>query len=346
MADYPTALTTLANLYVTDERVESTLSIAINSIVTSITVVDGSRFPTSKGGVNFVSSDGLTFELATFTSRAGNVISGLTRGVASTAASFGTGTRVFLSSLGARHTAQNDEIIAVETELGLLPKGSDATVVARLNRMQTEINAADSDTLQEVTDNGATTTNDIELANATFIKGRNVAGTADIPIGSVDSGNTVRLGDSIGGVGNSIVKIDRDGITGITLAANNVNIDQDLFLIKVARAANGTAAAPAYAFLSGPEIGMYRTAGGALGFTGSGGVSTLEMNSSGLDLASGKVMKVSSTQVVSARKTGWTAATGTADRTTFVTGSVSLSELAERVKALIDDLISHGLIGT
>lgn len=44
-------------------------------------------------------------------------------------------------------------------------------------------------------------------------------------------------------------------------------------------------------------------------------------------------------------KTGWTAATGTATRSTFVTGSVTLSVLAEHVKALIDDLISHGLIG-
>lgn len=34
------------------------------------------------------------------------------------------------------------------------------------------------------------------------------------------------------------------------------------------------------------------------------------------------------------------AATGTADRTTFATGSVTLSELAERVKAIIDDFQS------
>lgn len=53
------------------------------------------------------------------------------------------------------------------------------------------------------------------------------------------------------------------------------------------------------------------------------------------------------TQLVdSVRKTGWTAATGTPTRTTFATGSVTLPVLAEHVKALIDDLISHGLIGT
>jgi hypothetical protein len=55
---------------------------------------------------------------------------------------------------------------------------------------------------------------------------------------------------------------------------------------------------------------------------------------------------IGSNQVVGTRKTGWTAATGTATRTTFATGSVTTAQLAERVKALLDDLISHGLIGT
>lgn len=38
--------------------------------------------------------------------------------------------------------------------------------------------------------------------------------------------------------------------------------------------------------------------------------------------------------------TPWSAATGTATRTTFDTATVTLSQLAERVKALIDDLKS------
>jgi hypothetical protein len=55
--------------------------------------------------------------------------------------------------------------------------------------------------------------------------------------------------------------------------------------------------------------------------------------------------RVGGTQVVSTRRTGWTAPTGTPTRTTFVTSTVTLTGLAERVKALIDDLITHGLIG-
>jgi len=66
-----------------------------------------------------------------------------------------------------------------------------------------------------------------------------------------------------------------------------------------------------------------------------------------LDLtAAGGEVRISGTKVVDARLTGWTAATGSATRTTYDTTTVTTAQLAERVKALIDDLMSHGLIGT
>jgi hypothetical protein len=43
--------------------------------------------------------------------------------------------------------------------------------------------------------------------------------------------------------------------------------------------------------------------------------------------------------------TGYTTPTGTATRGTFATSSVTLSVLAEHVKALIDDLTAYALIG-
>lgn len=43
---------------------------------------------------------------------------------------------------------------------------------------------------------------------------------------------------------------------------------------------------------------------------------------------------------------GWAAATGTATRSTFDTTTVTTAQLAERLKALIDDLITQCLIGT
>jgi hypothetical protein len=56
-------------------------------------------------------------------------------------------------------------------------------------------------------------------------------------------------------------------------------------------------------------------------------------------------LMVGTTAVVGSRKTGWGVPSGTASRATFVTSSVSLGDLAQSVKALIDDLTAHGLIG-
>lgn len=57
-------------------------------------------------------------------------------------------------------------------------------------------------------------------------------------------------------------------------------------------------------------------------------------------------LSISGTQVVGTRVTGWGTMTGTATRTAFDTATVTTSQLAERVKALTDDLRTHGLIGT
>lgn len=45
------------------------------------------------------------------------------------------------------------------------------------------------------------------------------------------------------------------------------------------------------------------------------------------------------------RPTGWAAATGTATRATYATTTATVTQLAERLKALIDDLTTIGLIG-
>lgn len=50
-------------------------------------------------------------------------------------------------------------------------------------------------------------------------------------------------------------------------------------------------------------------------------------------------------QQVIGKSTGWTAATGTASRATFATSTVTLEQLAQRFKALQDDLTTRGIIG-
>lgn len=79
-----------------------------------------------------------------------------------------------------------------------------------------------------------------------------------------------------------------------------------------------------------------------LSFDFSTGNATLAGN---FQLTAGKSYVINGFQVITGRIQGWTAPTGTATRSTFATGTVTTTQLAERVKALIDDLMSHGLIG-
>jgi hypothetical protein len=50
-------------------------------------------------------------------------------------------------------------------------------------------------------------------------------------------------------------------------------------------------------------------------------------------------------QVISTRVTGWGTPTGTLARTTFDTGTATLVQVANRLGALVTDLLGHGLIG-
>lgn len=80
-----------------------------------------------------------------------------------------------------------------------------------------------------------------------------------------------------------------------------------------------------------------------------GGLNNIVLGNGFLNITnpvSDTAIQVASTKVLGARKTGWESATGTATRTTFATSTVTTAQLAEHVKALLDDLISHGLIGT
>ncbi len=79
------------------------------------------------------------------------------------------------------------------------------------------------------------------------------------------------------------------------------------------------------------------------------GVAELAVTAGGISMPAGNTMSINGNRVVTSRQGGWSVATGTATRTTFDTTTVTLPELAQRVKALIDDLhatAGHGLIGS
>ena len=56
-------------------------------------------------------------------------------------------------------------------------------------------------------------------------------------------------------------------------------------------------------------------------------------------------VRLNGTQVLTSRRTGWGVYAGTGNKTPWNTATVGLEQLAQTVKALIDDLKAHGLIG-
>ena len=60
----------------------------------------------------------------------------------------------------------------------------------------------------------------------------------------------------------------------------------------------------------------------------------------------GGQIEIDGTKVLDNRQPGWSPATGNAERTAFDTESVAFITLARHVKAIQDDLMAHGLIGT
>lgn len=88
--------------------------------------------------------------------------------------------------------------------------------------------------------------------------------------------------------------------------------------------------------------------GADLNYAGNGFAGTFKVSGNVNVVSAVGAYKVDGVQVVQTRKTGWATATGTATRTTFDTATVTTAQLAERVKALIDDFhatAGHGLIG-
>ncbi|HEX8526551.1 hypothetical protein [Allosphingosinicella sp.] len=94
----------------------------------------------------------------------------------------------------------------------------------------------------------------------------------------------------------------------------------------------------------GDNFAFYVPGGRTIKFHVVGEVARID--SGGLTLGADKVVKVGAAQLLGARRTGWAAPAGTASRASFDTATATTAQLAERLKALIDDLTAHGLIGS
>jgi len=156
--------------------------------------------------------------------------------------------------------------------------------------------------------------------------------------------------NSIQAAGTSI-RVESDATYGIHFVSSVSNSGADIFL--EGTSANGIVCAGTY---SGNAIRLEED--NYLAFEGTGAIKVGYISADGrwklqngaterfgIDVSNGDIYK-NGVKVIGNKSTGWTAATGTATRTTFATTTVTTEQLAQRVKALIDDLITHGLIGT
>ena len=149
-----------------------------------------------------------------------------------------------------------------------------------------------------------------------------------------------------------------DGANSVTYS------DGDRGIFSAHGAINGAALKAAG---TGPTIDLHQTSGGTTdqrrfrasisgnllvltsrldSGTASKTLMTLAHNSGAMNLPNATTLSINSVQALTTRRTGWTAATGTGTKTGFVTSTATTQQVAEALKALIDDLIAHGLIGT
>lgn len=254
-----------------------------------------------------------------------------------------------------------------------------ADLRANLLRAKNEIEALQAQTtaLNAAINNylllaGGTLTGPVSIAAGTAAApGLSVAGDTDTGLYSPGAN---QLGISTGGVGRAIVDAvgallwtvaptvagyvaqwisshnssQKTGIKNLNAGASAIAesiVETDAGMIRtalnsVAGGGNGTVECTAAGnFLVGSSHATGLFGGVAYGAT------RFTVTDVKFDLVAGVTYQIDGTQVMGARKTGWTAATGTATRTAFDTATVTTALLAQRVKALIDDLISHGSIG-
>lgn len=210
----------------------------------------------------------------------------------------------------------------------------------------TTVAGALATTLATVNSNVGSFTNASVTVNAKGLVTAASSGTA--PVTSV-SGTTNRI--TITGTTTPTVDIAATyvGQTSITTLGTIAVGVWNAGAVTSSGVVTGTAFVPTGTSI--PTYGLYKFDATTLALS-CNSVIQAALNSSGALTIVGSINSLgsqfacNSVQVVGARNTGWTAATGSSTKGGFAAGSVTLPNLAQNVKAILDALITHGLIGT
>jgi hypothetical protein len=155
-------------------------------------------------------------------------------------------------------------------------------------------------------------------------------------------------GDALGIADVAGLQAALDGKAALAGAAfsGGVSISSLTLGNDLAIADGGTGASSAGAARGNLGLGTLATQNANAVAIGGGAVSGLSsLGVAGDADVSGNYL-VDGVKVVSNRRTGWGNPTGIASRAAFDTSGITASQLAQRLKALIDDLVAHGLIGS
>lgn len=190
---------------------------------------------------------------------------------------------------------------------------------------------------------GSSVTGDVAATNVQAAIAELAAEKAPLS-GAAFTGNVTVAGQAVvGGTaasGGFRLTVLADG-AGISIAAPSASFASPALALS-----RGSVTGSLTATVSGLELG---TQSSADVIVKRGSSERLRVHASGIGVAGSadvsQEYRQNGVRVLGGRATGWSAPTGTATRGSFDTAGATAAQLAERLKALIDDLLAHGLIG-
>lgn len=278
MANYPTSISTNANLYIAVNGLQTTLASAINNSVTTIPLTSTSGFPTT----GLVTINNL--EVVSYTGISGSNLTGCTRGADGTSAlAHNAGVTVGLTVVAAHHNLLKDEIIAIETSLGTNLSNVLANPSAVALTIQPTTNQLILGTTRTVTINAPTPATASRVVTLPDLSGdysvigtigaQSIAGIKTFTSQMLGADGSVSLpqyafsSDTDCGlyrIGANDIAFATNGVKQLEINTTNVISSLAVF------APDGTLSLPGYSFTSDPDTGIQRNSANVMNFITNG----------------------------------------------------------------------------